>query len=73
MIFNKTKHTSLTNYFIDELGLEVAMTEQQIADELGITHQRVHQLLQSAMKKVKHNIEDLYSEYERETNTPAMS
>jgi len=68
-----TYNTTLTNYFLNELDMEVAMTEQQIADELGITHQRVHQLLQSAMKKVKHNIEDLYSEYERETNTPAMS
>ena len=65
--------TNLTNYFLDELGMKINMTEQEIADELHITQQRVNQLLQSAMKKVKHNIEGLYSEYERETNTPAMS
>ena len=68
-----SNNTTLTNYFLDELGMEVDMTEQEIANELGITQQGVHKLLQSAMKKVKHNIEDLYSEYERETNTPAMS
>ena len=65
--------TNLTNYFLDELGMKINMTEQEIADELHITQQRVNQLLQSAMKKVKHNIENLYNEYERETNTPAMS
>ncbi len=68
-----SSRTKLTDYFTNELGMSVNMTEQEIADELGITHQRVNQLLQSAMKKVKHNIEDLHSEYERETNTSTMS
>ena len=62
----------LLTYFTNELDMPINMTEQEIADELGISHQRVNQLLQSAMKKVKHNIEDLHSEYERETNTSTM-
>jgi len=64
---------SLTTYFTTELGIPVAMTEQEIANELGISRITVRRILQSAMKKVKHNIEDLHSEYERETNTSTMS
>ena len=43
--------------FMEALGYPVCMTHQEIADELGISKQRVGRILENAMKKVRNNFE----------------
>lgn len=59
----QSKYTELTRYFVNELGLDVEMTEREIAFKAHMTQPTVHRLLESAMRKVKQNIQREVSEH----------
>lgn len=52
------RYTDLTRYFVEELHLEIKMTERDIAKEIGVSQYTVHKDLQSAMSKLKKVIEN---------------